>query len=299
MPLTVADQNLFNAKPGGIRERLAADASLQVIVPDAALVEMCKGATWAKTFELGLRELQGYEDRVVLSASIYDLLAEELATGLPASSEQVLPLEVQPAVQSLLRSVGEGTWADEDAIRTRVEEIQTEIQTELLNPEQARDMTAALVGTWHDGLDSEVLKALSSSKSKQEFLRAFIVCEAYLLAVKIARDEMKLSQEQTLDFLQGQPMVLRYLLAMVRHSLLLARHGRDSVTQTAAPKELNNRLDIEHVLIATYVDGFLSNDRRAVQAFEELRSMLAMSLPDARELRDEGMRAAGLTPPAN
>jgi hypothetical protein len=60
---------------------------------------------------------------------------------------------------------------------------------------------------------------------------------------------------------------------------------------------LNNRLDIEYVLIASYLDGLMSKDARAVEAYEELRAMLEMPLPEARRIREEGMRALGLTPP--
>jgi hypothetical protein len=298
MPIRVADQNLFNPTPGGVRDRLAAESDLQVVIPDAALVEMCKGETWAQTFELGLGELRGFEDQVILSASIYDVLAEELATGVAATSEDVLPPEVQPAVHTLLRSVGEGTWTQADAVRAQVEEIQKDIQTELLDAGQARDITAALVATWHDGLTPALLKALSSTKVDPDFVRAFIVAESYSLCVRISRDRMELSEEQTLEFIRAQPLMLRYLLAMARHSLRLARNGKDSVAQTAAWKELNNRLDIEYVLIATYVDGFMSKDRRAEEAYEELRAMLDMPLAHARQVRDEGVRALGLTPPA-
>lgn len=298
MSVQVADQNLFNPMPGGIRERLAVDGDLQVVVPDAALVEMCKGETWAQTFELGLWELRGYESRVILSASIYDVLAEELATGIASTREDVLPPDVQPAVQALLQSVGDGSWTEADDVRTRVEEIQNDIQTELLDPDQARNMTAALVATWHDGLPRPVLRALASTKVDPDFFRAFIVAEAYSLCVQICRDRMKLSDQETLEFIRAQPLVLRYLLAMARHSLRLARNGKDSVAQTAAWKELNNRLDIEYALIATYVDGFMSKDQRAEEGYEELRVMLEMPLAHARLVRDEGMRTLGLTPPA-
>jgi hypothetical protein len=293
MRLLVADQNMFNPKPGGVRDRLAAESDLQVVVPDVALVEMCKGETWALTMELGLGELRGFESRVVLSASVYDALNHELATGAATTRDGMLPTEVQPALQMLLQSVVGATWTQGDAVHAKAAEVQAEIKAELLDEERTRESTAALVRTWHDGLARAIMSALASTKVDGEFLAAFIVAEAYSLCLQIARDRMKLSEEQTLEFIRAKPMVLRYLLAVARHTLRLARNGKDSVAQTAASKELNNRLDIEYVLVATYVDGFMSKDRRAVEAYEDLRAMLDMQLVEARRIRDSQMQEMG------
>ena len=87
--------------------------------------------------------------------------------------------------------------------------------------------------------------------------------------------------EKAIDaFKKSKPCVLRYLYLITRHSLLSTLKGM-GWEALAASKELNNRLDQEYALTASFFDGLLSLDKAANAAHADLMHMLGTSMDDA------------------
>jgi hypothetical protein len=229
-----------------------------------------------------------------MSLSVAEALDKELTTGNATSRNDLVPPELQELLRAIVRSTGsKGTFEKSEAIRMRVAEIQADIERDLLDADKARRMTSELVQTLHRGLRREVMSAVASSKADPEFVSAFIQVQAHVLCVETA-EQMGMTSRKAEAFVERQPMILRRFQAYVRHSLLLARYGPDSVVHARAKKELNNRLDIEYALTASYFDGLLTNDRRARDAYYDLRKMLNTPLTQARAALDLKLRELGL-----
>lgn len=291
MPLLVVDQNLLNEEPGGVRRRLFEDLELSVVVPDIALVELCKGTAWAAGVEIGLRQLVRFDHRVILSAAVGDTLAQELVNGTPVTRADMLPADVQPALSQLLTSVASGSWNEQDEVRKHVESIRDAVVADFLDAGTIKQVTQSLVQTWRKGLRPGIIRAFASTKTDRATRLAFAQIEAYSLCVRIASKQMGLPQAEA--FARAKPMVLRYMLCMVRHTLEILRNGEQSYDKAASWKELNNRLDIDYVLVASYVDGLLSNDKGTKAVHRDLCAMLACPFEGALAVRSDWLRSLG------
>lgn len=77
-------------------------------------------------------------------------------------------------------------------------------------------------------------------------------------------------------FLRQRPLSLRFIYLKIWLCLdWIAEGGFDALPATDATNDL---LDQEHVLLATFFDGFLSNDKRANKAYTDINAILESSL---------------------
>ncbi|RYG58132.1 MAG: hypothetical protein EON56_00615, partial [Alphaproteobacteria bacterium] len=221
----LVDQNTLNAGVDGARAQLAADPDVGIIVPDVAFVEMCKGPQWDLTMQLCLAQFAGYEKRISMTGAVGELLDHELQTKMPITVADVVPAQVQVVLQTFVDASTVGTQDEARALlRQHVAQTQIEVEADLLNAQQVKDRTLALANSWRQELP-KVIKALASAQATPADVLNFVQVEAESLALKIATDRLGLSKTDAAEFVAAKPMVLRYLLATGRHSVLAARMG--------------------------------------------------------------------------
>lgn len=86
-------------------------------------------------------------------------------------------------------------------------------------------------------------------------------------------EQARFSKNTAHRFLRKKPIALRFIYLKMWLCLdWIARGGFDSLP---AHKVTNDLLDHEYVLLATFFDGYLSNDERAIRAYSDITSILS------------------------
>ena len=254
---------------------LAADESLSVVLSDAAIGEMLKHEDWRKTMRLAMSGLQCYRDRVTLTVPLSDALRIEFDERRAFSAKDLLDAAHSKSFRELMAALECPTQTDlVRQVDEKVLAIRSDILTNELNAEQARQRMSNLVSPFFQ-LKQEVRKALNGKDADQELLECFVQGMAEQCAV----DElvkMGWAAESAMNFIDGKPMLLRYMFLIMRCGLLLALKGK-GWSDRSANKDLNDLFDIEHALTASYCEKLLSNDAGAISAYDSLYRMLSRS----------------------
>ena len=137
------------------------------------------------------------------------------------------------------------------------------------------------------------MRAICSSTCDTQFASALAQVNAANFSILVAERDLGMSADEARGFVAAKPLVLRYFMAHALYSVRAAQRGSKALLQTAAKKELNNQLDLEYGIVATYFDGFLTNDHRARGAFESLREMIDRPLDEAVQIVNRVLRERG------
>jgi hypothetical protein len=297
MPKYVIDQNMLNDAPTGIARLLAAAPDLTVVVPDTAFVEMMKSEEWELTMELSLRELHAYPGRVEMVIAVGEALGGELRTGRPTFARDLLPDALQELVGELIEAFsGDADQLKREVLRSRIVPARTELLETELDQQAVKTRTGRLLETWIKGLDRRILRLVGSPSCDPKFATALAQVNADSFTRLVAERDLRMSEVEAMAFVAAKPLVLRYFMAHALYSIRAAQRGPSALQQTGAGKELNNQLDLEYGIVATYIDGLLTNDRRAREAYESLREMIERPLEEAAHIVRKVLQSNGVAP---
>ncbi len=108
--------------------------------------------------------------------------------------------------------------------------------------------------------------------------RAYRIAKCILIAVPAYEAYMRehaISAQQARQMRAAGCMTLRYWLMHVHRTL--AQYVRGDPSQANEKKLLNNTLDVDYVLTASYFEGLLSADIGARDGCDDLESMLGLA----------------------
>ena len=259
---------------------LVAEPDAKFVVPDIAFVEMSKHPNWEYTMGLALPPLASASGRIFMSLSVGEAMGTELEMLQPITTDQLLPEDYCKLLRGLVLEFHEERVGEaRTKIAERFDKTRTELLEEEPNPDLAKAQTKGLVDIWREALKPEVLKELRRSGAGPDLFLAMAQVNAEIFFTRLLQQQGVAASAIDV-FKKSKPCVLRYLYLITRHSLLSTLKGM-GWEALAASKELNNRLDQEYALTASFFDGLLSLDKAANAAHADLMHMLGTSMDDA------------------
>lgn len=282
MATYVVDQNRLRKPELQILITNEPDAIL--VIPDVAFVEMSKNEIhWKDTIRNSLVPLRPAVERTVLSLSIGEAMTIELASGRVIDKESLLPADFANFFRNLVAELDETrTGPSLSLVEAKFKNARAILASQELDAESRKIEIESMVETWRSGLQPEFLNALRSGIYGPDFRLAFIQGYVQNLLFPNMMKELGLTELEASAFKAAQPMVLRYMYLLVRHSLDWAISG--GLPNMKPAKELNHLLDMEYAAIASYYDGLISEDEGAMAAYNDLKQILNTAENDALEI---------------
>lgn len=269
----VLDQNYLRFE--GLTQLISAEPDAIFILPDVALIEMCKGEKWRQVMRSSLAFLSKIPDNVRLSLCVGEAIRKESAT-FTSIEGRLLPDEFNDFKNSFLMDVAENKSSPRglDLIAARIESAQQDFRDDELNHAKNHEKNLKLNSKIKAGLGSKLIKALRNRRITQD-ARLTIICE---LAQKLLQDFLLtegLSKQHASDFISQKPLLLRYYILLVQQDIEWIKVG--GLESQPAERITNNLMDQDYVLIGSFFDALLSRDGRVVDADRDLRDCLSMA----------------------
>lgn len=265
----VLDQNYLRAEELG--NIIAAEPHSKFVIPDIALLEMCKGDKWKETMLRSFAILSACPGRVFHSLSIGEGLNYELEHG-DSIEGKLLPRDFRGFTRAILANVASGGAGNAiDMIRAKILDAQRDIHLAELNHLNNQQSLLQRVGIIESALAGEPLRILRSGKASREDRLTLIrnmsldLCSTFL-------QNHGLSGNKTRVLLKKKPLVLRFFYASVRHCVDWAAKG--GVSSMTPEKISNDILDQDYVLVGSFFSRLLSNELRVQEADADLREFI-------------------------
>lgn len=267
----VVDQNYFRAED--LKKIVSAVPQAKFVIPDIALLEMCKGPNWEGVMRKSLSTLSTCSDRVFLSMSVFNAINFEVA-NLKSVEGRLLPKELRKLIRSILFDIQNGTSSyGVSTIISGIKNAQVDIGHNELNHAQNELSLRTRTKIIYSLLDESLLKRLKKGAvSDPERLSLIKKISTELFFHYLSKSGV--SENKIRIFLKTKPLLLRHFHLCVRHAFEWTIHG--GINSFPAEKMTNDILDQDYVAIASFFDELLSKDSKVLKADKDLRQLLMM-----------------------
>jgi hypothetical protein len=257
----------------------SANPEAEFIVPDTALVEMCKNENWEGTMRPSFRQLADIHHRCFVTRSLSEVMEQEWVSRKVATEADVLHAEFQPLFASVIRELdGHYVGPGRKYIRRHFVNVRDDMLKDDLHAEAALKRLTGLARPWVAGLKPYILSNLRNGSfgDPQRVAMLKVQCAYFFKDICIGRG---FSEEEAEHFFSQRPLALRNLYAMARLSLHWAISG--GLQMMKPTTALNHLLDQDYVVLGTVFNRFITLDGFAQEAYDELCALLEMQLDDA------------------
>ena len=265
----VVDQN-FLRKPD-LKAIAESEQNARFVLPDVALIEMCKSPQWESTLRGSLSILSAYPNRTRVSMSVGEAINGEIETQRSIAGH-LLPREFIPLFSELLSVLSAGTPSQTLArIVQQIASIQASLAASELNHEQNKQSAEALINATKSIVTDEQTKSLRNGSMNRDERLNFIFRKAPFVLEDFFR-QANFSTGRARGFLKTKPLILRHTYLKMWASLdWIAKGGFDGLLPERAT---NEAMDHDYVLLATFFDGILSKESKVNEAYQDLCQLL-------------------------
>ncbi len=267
----VVDMNMLEAPE--LAQHMQENEAAEYVIPDVAFVEMCKHTAFLSTMRQALRAFENDADRIRSTHSVGELLRDEMAALSLATRRNILSLERTERGRRIVRDVLSGREDAAAEIEAEFGQARENLLAADLHAGDAKARTEQGLAVLQGGLPFDLKQAVCSRHLSHERYIAFVWCAARIFTMKWLRNKGGWSAAGARRFVKKNPLVFRFQFLSVRHTLQVLRNGGD-ISKMKPEKELNNQLDFDYVLTASYFDGLLSKDKRVKDAHLDLMNVL-------------------------
>jgi len=277
--MLVLDQNVLQRPE--LPALIQAEPGVRFVLPDAALVEMTKSEQWEYGFQKSFAILRPIASRCYMSRSIQDARTLELETGKSCEGH-LLPRNFRDFIRRVIEGKGStlGT-AMLERVRATVDDIRDEIRENDLNPVVLREELEGRVNELKAKLTAEEVSACRQEKTGRI---------SRLLIARGVGDGLYQGHMHNLGVpVQVASRLKRQRCMNLRWTYLLAHHalqwlGQGGLDSAKEATVVNDVVDQDYVLTASFFDGVLTNEARVQTALDDLNIMLALpQLPASYE----------------
>jgi hypothetical protein len=264
------DQGKYRSRE--LQELISADEKISFIVPDAAIMEMCKSAQWEGTVRRSLKVLSDAPDRVFVTRGNGQNLSAELSLKRPLTLSDLLLPDATLWLRALLREVALETRGDIfKTLEEQVHESNARMKVGHLNHQENLTQLHSLVPTLKEAYSQEFIKRLRSGRvANDEYLAVISGMTAHIVS-KISAD-INLSEGEAAILVEQKSYIARHFWLRIRSITdWLARGGYERVS---AINVTNDDVDRHYVAIGSYCDGILSSDKNVIELDRDLRRVL-------------------------
>lgn len=265
----VVDQNFL--RKSDLKALADTYPNCRFILPDVALIEMCKSPQWEDTLSKSLRILSAYPHRIRVSISVGEAINTEITTKKSIEG-RLLPKDFIPVFTELFSALSsERTSQTLALIAQKITSIQANLAHSELNHQQNKQGLEVLIEATKSLVTPEEIKSLrNGSMSREGKLnliseRAPLVLEDFFRQADFATDKARV-------FLKTKPMTLRFVYLKLWSCLdWIAKGGFEGLLPERATNEL---MDHDYILISTFFDGILSKETRVNEAYQDMCYLL-------------------------
>ena len=254
MGTTVIDQNYFR-KPALVN-LLKTDTNALIAIPDVALIEMCKSPQWESTLRASLLPLAPYTERCVCLTNVGEPLSYE-AENHKAFEGSFINKDFTAVFRSLVIELSSGDGPEIARFRKEVPLIIKEIEAEDLNHKANKNSLSGTVGVLHDSFSKQVTKALRNGSINQE-IEIQLITQNMPELMTSYMDKVSFPNEYRESYLEKKPFAYRFVALRLWLSIHWLKKG--GLKTLPELKATNYIMDNEYALMASYFDGFLSED---------------------------------------
>jgi hypothetical protein len=280
MKTYVVDMNMLQSPE--LAQSIQGDASIEYVLPDIALVEMCKHPDCLLTMQLALEAFANHSDRVHVTLSVGEALSNEMGSLNVTCRSDILSNKFTEFGRQLITDLSSGNIKSDQEIQKKFGEARGNLLSAELNAEDAKSRTKQYLTLLEKGLHRDVAKAIRSPSLRHERLVAFAYFAAGIFVKNMLQKDAGMSEIDAICYIEKNPLILRFQFLVVRHSLLSLRNGVD-MSNMKPEKELNHQLDFDYVLNASYFDGLLSKDKRVNEAYQDLSTVISTPSEELHE----------------
>ena len=273
MSTIIVDQNQLRSDDLDHRLYYASPEDV-FILTDAALVEMMKSDQFESTSFGSLKNLRERSPFIFLGFAVSELMRQELRDKRP--TKEIISEELTSEFRLYL--VEMTAWGDFGPRHAKTMDLvkthQAELKLGQLNVAQKRPYLLEAIKEWKQRLSESELKDLRDHKwTDAKWLEKSGLTAAWGVIGMLVKEGW--TEDEAKAFCKQVPIIFRFELAFNNLALRwLEWHGIET-----APDEkiLNDLIDLEYVVLATYCDKFLSVDQKAIELYELLKRLLILA----------------------
>jgi hypothetical protein len=266
----VIDQNYL--RDSHLVKCLMSDSALVFVLPDVALMEMCKSNLWKTTMNRSLKVLAGNRHKVYLSIGMGEAIRYEINKRRSIEG-RLFNKDLTASFRDLLNEIARNEDGERiEAIAEKIVQVQEELKTDELNGDKNKSRLKDLIGLLELEIKPESLKDLRANrvahKDKLSTIKEYApsVFEKFFRQAGFPGNKVK-------GFLRQKPMILRYVYSRLWLCLYWIEKGG---IDTVRPEKItNDYLDHDYILTATFFDGILSKEKRVNEAYRDISSLIA------------------------
>lgn len=264
------DQNYFRSEE--LKQLIEDRPKAKFLIPDAALLEMCKGPQWRETMRGSLATLSSIPGRVSVSLSVgvaFQMECSELKSMEGRLVDKAFTKVVRRAMNDL--KAGSDSPAGLGLIAAHIEEIQPDIEKHELNHVKNQEKFMK-----RDDLLKTVLGPTASKELRQTPPDEHRLGAIYSIAFECATVFLRkkgFSDVRIKGFLKTKPLVLRYFISCFWHNMEWVSKG--GIDSRPAARITNDLIDQDYVITASFFGELLTKDTPVARAYSEMKQLLA------------------------
>lgn len=265
LPFIVLDQNALSRD--AILQPAIAEAralGLKLLLTDAALIELIKGADWEGRMRAGLARLSAVPELVGIAYPVPELVRMESSSGSPGY-DRLEAVDWRDSIRALLAELRGVAGESLDYLRKNIANTKANVLPQYLDGPANKAKIAGYVELFEktfDGFERRKLAEPSYRRAElakpvwSEFFARMLTDMGFANATALAHG----------NSIQVQTVFAELLIAM--------RWYRDGGIANANEAKLTNDLmDAEYSVLACFCHGFASEDRRSREVWDDLRAI--------------------------
>lgn len=267
----VVDANMLQSSE--LENRLHADATSTFILPDVAILEMCKHENCQLTMKLAFKVFAQRSDRVVASLSTGEIFNKELKSFIAISKASILSDNFTDFTRRLIEDLAKDDEKLDASIQDQFSQARAKLVTRDLDAIAAKNATEEILKIIRKALTPKIIKALRKPELDQTKFLAYVQVMAEFFFQHMLTKNFNIGKNFGRRFIAHRPMYLRYFYMLARHCLTTIKNGGD-ISNMKPENELNHQLDQDYILIASYFSGVISNDKRVNEGYRDLMTII-------------------------
>ena len=241
-----------------------------LIIPDSGLMEMCKSDSWKETMFRSLKALSDHPTRCNTTIGIGQAFRYETKNRHSIDGKW-FDIELTQLFRKLIIEISQSK--DSEVIK-RMEKDMISIQDKLKNDELNDTMNKKMLGDQiniiKEMISPENLKALRAKKiTLQEKLDTIKECAPRFLREGYF-NQAGFPKNVIGNFLKQKPALLRWTYLRIWYELDWIEKGGFETSKTIT----NDNFDQDYILTATFFDKFLSDDQKAIDAYNAISKII-------------------------
>lgn len=263
------DQSMYRSSE---LAQLIQDANVRFIIPDAALMEMCKSNQWEATVRRSLRPLAEIPDRTFAAKGNGPCLKAELEQGRPLNLDDLIWPEATSWLRRLFVEIAEERRGDQfEGMEAEIGNANDKAREEHFDHLGNLSSLRTLIATLRSAYSQDFQRRLRANLVDEEEYIAVVSNAATLV---VDNQSMSIEAGSMERFIARRSYVMRWLWLRVETVTAWIKEGGSETV--AAERVTNSDIDRHYLITGSYCDELLTKDRDMQRIDRLLRAALAL-----------------------